>query len=119
MMEPGRRDVVEANHRDVVGYTEPGFLERADCTDRGNVVVSKKSGKWPPLLNQLLAVGITDVGARISRIDLNDKLRIKVQLHFLRYSLNCIPAVVRVSALGMASQDCNSRMPMIAQMSQS
>jgi hypothetical protein len=58
-MESRALDIVEADHGDIGGNPQPGFLESSHGADGRNIVEGEQPREGPILRQQLLSIGIT------------------------------------------------------------
>src|SRR5438552_18741048 len=116
MMERRSGDVVETYNGNIVRHPQPALLKSTDCTDRGDVVVSEKSGEGPIPFQQLLAVWIAQLRSWIIGVQSNDQLGINIQANFPRYFVYRCPSGICVGALPVTSDTRDTHELQVLQM---
>src|ERR1700720_4987351 len=101
VVEGGRRDVVEAQHRHIFGNPQTRFLKGPDGANCGNIVVSEECSEGLLACQELFREGVTELGRGGCAVNLNSKLRANAKTKFTSGFTNRGPANGGVGARGM------------------
>src|SRR5215472_2308128 len=111
-------NIVKSNHRHVFRDAQIRVPQRANRSNRRDIIKRHNRRKSPPLLKQLLHHGIAQLRGSQVALQLNRQVRTNFQPQFSPDAHNALPAVVRVRAERLPAHERDPPMPELVQMPQ-
>src|SRR5215472_4870182 len=113
-----RLNIVKSNYRNVFRHAQIRVAQRANCSNRNDIVERYDRWETPTLIEQLLDNWIAKLRRSQVALQLNREIRANFQPKFTRDADDTSPAIVRVGAERLPAHERDLPVPELVQMPQ-